>query len=317
MMTLSLLLVALASVDAVAAATTKFERIFLRVFLRENSYRDAPVASVSDLIPHFDINKKTVFYIHGFSESVNSSSVMTIVSAYLKRDDHNVVAIDWSELAAGNYMEVISHVEEVGNSISRGINELVKGGISPLRIHVVGHSMGAHVAGNVGRKIGFLLPRITGLDPAGPFFNFFNERLTRSDAKLVDIIHTDAGFYGIARPSGTVEFWPNGGTRLQPGCPSNSRVYTKEDFCSHHRSYVYYAESLLNENAFLSTECSSESGTFERNGNGKSIPMGYATPPDTIGSYCLVTGTKEPFGLAAKGELQAPDPTSQLLPIAS
>ncbi|XP_015108334.1 pancreatic triacylglycerol lipase isoform X2 [Diachasma alloeum] len=305
MMTPSLILVALCGLNAGTTASPKLESIFLRLWLseRNGSYKDAHVPNASALVPYMDINKNTAVFIHGFTQSINSNSVATIVEAYLKRGDHNIVAVDWSELAGGNYMQVISQVEEVGAYIAQGINGMLEDGISPSRIHVVGHSMGAHVAGTVG------------LDPAGPLFNFFNERISSTDAQFVDIIHTDAGFYGLARPTGSVDFWPNRGTRVQPGCPSNSRVYSEEDFCSHHRSYLYYAESLINENAFLSVKCSSEAESSKK--NTRLIPMGYAAPVDTSGSYCLVTSANEPFGLAAKGALRAPNPISLLLPIAS
>lgn len=36
---------------------------------------------------------------------------------------------------------------------------------------------------------------------------------------MVDVIHTDAGLYGAPRSTGTVDFWPNSGKTLQPGCP--------------------------------------------------------------------------------------------------
>lgn len=56
------------------------------------------------------------------------------------------------------------------------------------------------------------------MDPAGPLFYLLNPRLTSEDADFVDIIHTDAGFYGITLRSGHVDFYPNGGHRPQPGC---------------------------------------------------------------------------------------------------
>lgn len=46
--------------------------------------------------------------------------------------------------------------------------------------------------------------------------------LSKTDAYFVDVIHTDAGLYGAPVTSGTVDFWPNGGDTLQPGCPSRN-----------------------------------------------------------------------------------------------
>lgn len=65
--------------------------------------------------------------------------------------------------------------------------------------------------------------RITGLDPAGPLYHVLPgvvgaSRLSENDAEFVDIIHTDDRIYGLALKSGTVDFYPNGGARFQPGC---------------------------------------------------------------------------------------------------
>jgi Lipase len=43
-------------------------------------------------------------------------------------------------------------------------------------------------------------------------------QLDKSDADFVDVIHTCGGFLGFARPLGHVDFYPNGGSFVQPGC---------------------------------------------------------------------------------------------------
>jgi len=68
----------------------------------------------------------------------------------------------------------------------------------------------------------------TGLDPAGPLFHMIFSHLSSSDARMVDIIHTDYGFYGISRSTGTVDFFPNNGGRVQPGCPTNAAFFSVE-----------------------------------------------------------------------------------------
>lgn len=45
---------------------------------------------------------------------------------------------------------------------------------------------------------------------------------------FVDVIHTDATFFGAPDPSGTADFWPNAG-RDQPNCPgANWNIYNEE-----------------------------------------------------------------------------------------
>ena len=68
-------------------------------------------------------------------------------------------------------------------------------------IHLVGHSLGAHVMGSAAKEVQRLglgkLRRLTGLDPAYPFFeseDLYPWRVDRSDADLVQILHTNSGF---------------------------------------------------------------------------------------------------------------------------
>lgn len=70
-------------------------------------------------------------------------------------------------------------------------------------MHIVGHSLGAHTAGYAGSLVPGL-GRITGLDPAEPFFQGMpaHVRLDPTDADLVDVIHTDGKgifFLGLLR----------------------------------------------------------------------------------------------------------------------
>lgn len=102
------------------------------------------------------------------------------------------------------------------------MNTAVK--LSYRNVHILGHSLGAHIAGFAGAKVAGAIGRITGMDPAGPLYEFpllreSRGRLDPTDAVFVDIIHTCAGAAGFVEAIGHVDFYPNGGTFNQPGCP--------------------------------------------------------------------------------------------------
>ena len=84
--------------------------------------------------------------------------------------------------------------------------------IDTEKVHLIGHSLGAQISGEAGRKFyevtGRLLPRITALDPALPCFNE-GELLNgvgRGDAVFVDVIHTNNGVLGQRHPVGDAYF---------------------------------------------------------------------------------------------------------------
>merc|ERR1712080_192708 len=105
---------------------------------------------------------------------------------------------------------------------------LTQVGVDLSSIHLIGHSLGAHVVGFIGKEVQSMglgkVDRITGLDPAKPFFELATprDRIDRSDAQFVDIIHTNSGnlwdgCLSIPKPLGHIDFYPAGG-KHQPGC---------------------------------------------------------------------------------------------------
>ena len=97
-----------------------------------------------------------------------------------------------------------------------------------VKTFCVGHSLGSHVCGFTGKTK--KLDGIIAIDPAGPNFETHIEenRLDKSDAKFVEVLHTDAGELGMVRPIGHVDIYLNGG-KTQPDCPG----WVTEIGCSH------------------------------------------------------------------------------------
>lgn len=99
-----------------------------------------------------------------------------------------------------------------------------------------------------------------GLDPAGPLFflKVTSDRLDKTDAKYVQVLHTCAGRLGFSEPLGHADYWPNGG-KGQPACPKADVA----GICNHALSYEYFAESLRTGN-FKAWSCS-DYNDFEKN----------------------------------------------------
>lgn len=180
--------------------------------------------------------------------------------------------------------------------IAVGLEQLVK--VIPVeRIHLIGHSLGAHIMGAAARnfqeKTGKTIPRITGLDPAKPCFNE-GENLTglmRGDAAFIDVIHSNSGVLGRRDPIGDADFYPGGLDPLPPGCLSI--------VCAHDRSWEYYAETVYpgNEMNFLGARCTSLSRVREGKCPKQNVPMGYAVPNNIKGSYFMEVRADAPFGM--------------------
>ena len=107
----------------------------------------------------------------------------------------------------------------------------------PTKTFCVGHSLGAHVCGFMGRESDVQLDKIIGMDPAGPIFekNFELDRLNRGNAKIVEAIHTNTGGFGlgIKKPVGVRDIYVNGGKKYP---------YCSGSICSHNILYKILTE---------------------------------------------------------------------------
>lgn len=147
----------------------------------------------------------------------------------------HVIIIDWSALALWWYYNTSKgNIKYVARAIHKFIEELMRileiSAIEKgrqeflLGILMIGHSLGAHLAGLVGYlfvteyKASFYLDRemigiIVGLDPAGVAFSPTSERhfLTWHDARKVLILHACAISFGTTYKTGHEDYFLNGG----------------------------------------------------------------------------------------------------------
>ncbi|KAH8387195.1 hypothetical protein KR093_005444, partial [Drosophila rubida] len=246
--------------------------------------------------PQFDPNKKVVILATGWTTQVNDTdTIENFARAYNCRGDVNFVAVDTASFVDTLYTWSAFNTDEIGLHLARGLVKLV-GIVDESKIHLIGHSLGAHIVGAAGRYFqqltGKSVARITGLDPAKPCFNEGESLsgLLRGDAKFVDVIHSNPGVLGKRDPVGDVDFYPSGLGALPTGCLTVT--------CAHSRAWEYYEESIYpgNEQNFMAVRCSSLSGLRQNLCVGQAQPMGFAVPSHLKGNYFLEINGAKPFG---------------------
>ncbi|KAF6210752.1 hypothetical protein GE061_013862 [Apolygus lucorum] len=243
-------------------------------------------------------SKKTIVVTHGYMDSVHSDITQKIKNALLEFNDVNVIGIDWSYYTKNIiYSWVAGETSGVGNYVGRFVTFLIEQGLSTENVHLIGHSLGAHVSGFAGKTLkanGYTAARVTGLDPALPGFNGNDDssRLASTDGNFVDCIHTCGGLLGFDVPICQADFFPNGGINVQPGC-------TWLDFgaCSHGRSFEYFAESIDSTHHFYSEMCNAVVDGVPYGCSNDGAEMGYFANPEILGEFYLTTASSSPFSL--------------------
>ncbi|XP_046550826.1 pancreatic lipase-related protein 3-like [Haliotis rubra] len=273
----------------------------------------------------FDHAKLTKIIIHGYKRGGNSSWVQNCKDALLRKGDMNVIIVDWRRGAvAGDYDQAVANTRLVGIQLKVMVEMLIKAGLKTKDVYLVGHDLGAHIAGYTGWLMKGAIARISGLDPAGPNYGHAPDilKLDKTDAIFVDVTHTNGGFLGQELPSGDVDFYVNGG-KVQPGCPTTAPdalgpMLIDKDAnntlgCSNARATDYYIESISTPCPFTAYPCT-DYKTFK---NGLCLKCGtrgctqfgyYADQFSARGSMFLDTGGTSPFcGYHYGVELKAAD----------
>ena len=119
----------------------------------------------------------------------------------------------------GSYYWSVCSTGKIGEMLA-GLMDVIKHETSITYFHGIGHSLGAHIMGNVWNFGGFKMDRISGLDPAGPCFdgNYGDIEieeaprdnrwgLTKYAADFVDSYHTDGDNFGTTKSKGHLNFF--------------------------------------------------------------------------------------------------------------
>lgn len=278
------------------------------IYLDDNGNQSFPIDKAYHSLTQpgiFDITKQTKIIIHGYRDRSQSSVSLDIANGYKEKNMFNVLLVDAEEMMNQRYILSVYNARLIGKRLANLLGNLENYGASADDFHLLGISLGAHIAGWAGKYFhrykSHSIGRITGLDPAGPCFSyaFHDQRLDKMDAKYVDVVHSNMLVQGVIEPLGHADFYINGGGPQQPGCIMPS--------CSHLRAAEVYAESIKVPKSFVGISCQSWQH-YEANAckNKSYAVMGYGSSTSTRGLYYLRTSASPPFGLGMNGTKRIP-----------
>lgn len=170
------------------------------IVMKGNQTETLPLSSLDTTLSAsslYNSTLKTVIFFPGWTATPTDIYALQLKNALESVGGYNFLLADWSAYSAGLYFIVGSNLDGVANSYGAKLSAMITAGqLSLTKWHFMGFSFGAHLAGSTGRRImmtsaasAYVVPRITGLDPAGPFiyppnlFLGFYQGLRASDGK--------------------------------------------------------------------------------------------------------------------------------------
>ncbi|XP_072744224.1 phospholipase A1 [Anoplolepis gracilipes] len=235
----------------------------------------------------YEPTRDNVILIHGYAGGDDTLPIAILRDAYLRNGSYNVFLVDWGALSARPcYPAAVTNMQPAARCLAGTLTTLRNLGLPIARTTCIGHSLGAHICGIMANYLLFRMYRIIGLDPARPLVRpGMMNRLDAGDADFVEVIHTNAGYYGEVGRVGHVDFCVNGG-KVQPFCQDREMFH----LCSHVWSVCFMAQSIDNGGASMMAESCSRrcpSGPRIAARAGEYVTMGQHTPANTRGSFCF------------------------------
>nr|XP_021184962.2 phospholipase A1 [Helicoverpa armigera] len=225
-----------------------------------------------------------VLYVPGWWNTPSDPSSRAILEALLTR--HAAVHMLDTRLSfCRGYVASVSNVMPLSHLLYSFIKGLHKSGYPVSSIHIIGFSLGAHVAGLTGKlvrkKLNATLGRITALDPARPCFARTEFRLDKRDAQFVQVVHSSSGVLGLEEPVGHADVYVNGVSSKQPEC--RDRSISLE--CDHAQAWKLYSASVTDEASLTGRRCASWDELMQGRCSGEEAVLGYSCSDTQHGMF--------------------------------
>ena len=143
----------------------KPERIATKFKLFNRNTLSGVVITASNFSTNYINTIDTKLICHGFLDTSNKKWIIDMKNAILSTENVNVIVTDWSMGNGFPYTQATANTQVVGAEIAKLVKALsTASGKSLERYHLIGHSLGSHIAGYAGSRLNGKLGRITGLD---------------------------------------------------------------------------------------------------------------------------------------------------------
>uniref|UniRef100_A0A667YVK0 Lipase, member Ib n=1 Tax=Myripristis murdjan TaxID=586833 RepID=A0A667YVK0_9TELE len=178
--------------------------------------------------PLFNLSRPTTFVIHGYRPTgAPPIWIDHIVHLLAEQEDMNVIVVDWNRGAANlNYFTAVANTRQAAYNLTSFIMTMQEEGASLSSVHLIGVSLGAHLAGFVGANLKGRIGRITA--------------------------------FGLRGAHGHIDYYANGGAD-QPGCPKTIFAGKSYFVCDHQRSVFLFLCALNRTCSLTGYPCTSYS----------------------------------------------------------
>ncbi|WP_373526205.1 hypothetical protein [Nostoc sp.] len=223
----------------------------------------------------------TYVIIHGYQSTggnagnnYNPTDWMENIAQTIRQRESNanIILVDWEEGASSFwYPTSAGRTRDVGNQLA---TYLINNGVDPTYTNLIGHSLGAHVAGFAGstyrQSTGRSIAQIVGLDAAGPEFEgkAASDRLDPTDAIRVTSVHTSETL-GYDDRLAILDVYANWNDLFQPGqwnfVGNHSYAHTLYTELLQGNSFIQSNGTLLNLNTVVNAGFSGQNDAGTKN----------------------------------------------------
>lgn len=264
-----------------------------------NSLTNLTRVVVSNITAVTNPTRGYTFIIHDWKDTSEVYYGEEMISAYFRNiGDTNFCLVDYSPIAQTDFDTCAApFAANVSRYMSGFIQNMSALYWIPIpAITLIGHGLGAQVAGMIGNNLGGAIGVIYALNPCGfnyyPRFYLPSQQLTAASAVYVETLATNQGGFGAHEGyyQGDQVYMINMGGPDQPGCGSGN------DLCSHYRAADYLISSMNSSNVFFGRFCTN-SGDFNA-GQCAGNPCDRFGPFSArigAGTFYLYTNSSEPF----------------------